>query len=183
MAIDLTYLKKRAEMVGDAPDGFYDDKVQAALAKIIPPEIIVADAADFSGFEYPVKNKTFKNWVDIIPEGDRGFVRFEYGAGDDDALEKILGIAMTKTAFKSFRSAVSKDADDSDLFLMRYLIWFSIVLGQPVGFDFGSYEMNMIFNSLPVDISKNKIKVVRDISFVEFYRMFKFAKWGLENAD
>ena len=176
-AIDLKYLKKRAEMTRD----FNDEKVQAALSKIIPPKLYIAESFDLenNGYECVIPNKLFRNWIDLIPEQDRGFFRFTYSGGDEAALEKYLGLAMTKPAFKTFQSLVSKDAGDSDLFLMRWLIWHFAILGQPVGFDFGSYEMNVIFGSLPVDISKDKIKFGRELSLVDFYRQIKFAEWGI----
>ncbi|MDR2268705.1 MAG: hypothetical protein LBD94_00800 [Rickettsiales bacterium] len=180
MMIDLTYLKKRAEMTRD----FNDEKVCAAFAKIIPPRISIADieVPENNGFECVVSNKMFRNWIDLIPESDRGFVRFIYADGNDRNVEKYLKLAMTTPAFKTFQSFVSKDWKDSDLFLMRYLLWRGVVLKSPVGIDFGNYEMNMILSSLPIDISKDKVRF-EDCSFVDFYRMFKCAEWGLNNVD
>jgi hypothetical protein len=88
---------------------------------------------------------------------------------------------MTKPAWESLRSFVSKDPTDPDLFPMRHLIWRFAVLGRPVGLDFGRYEMNMIFNSLPVDISRSKVKIETP-TFACFYRQIRFAEWGLANA-
>ena len=184
MAIDRTtmsYLKKRSEMTAD----FSDVKVQAALVKIVPPPIDMPDvaAAEPDGFDCIVPNKMFRNWIDLIPEKDRGFVRFVYVGGNGGDLERYLKTAMTAPAFETFRSLVSKDADGGDLFLMRYLIWHFAVLRRAVGFDFGNYEMNAIFNGLPMDVSGNKIKFGRDVLFADFYRMIWFAKWGLNNVD
>jgi hypothetical protein len=176
--IDLTYLKKRAEMTRD----FNDEKVRGALSKIIPPAIEI-DCGDVgeNGYECLVHNKSFRNWIDLIPESDRSFIRFEYVGGDDSCVEKYIKAAMIKSSWKNFCSFVSKDASDSDLFLTRHLIWHGLVLGQPVGIDFSNYEMNAIFNELPIDISKNKVKIDAP-SFADFYRWIRFAEWGLRNA-
>ena len=177
----ISYLKKRAEMTTD----FDDVKVQSALLKIIPPAIDFSGvkAAEIDGFDCTVPNKMFRNWIDLIPENDRGFIRFVYADGADANVEKYLAAAMTSPAFLKFRPLASAPANDDDLFLMRHLIWYSVVLRRPVGFDFGVYEMNAIFGALPVDISKNKTKFGRKISFVDFYRMIWFAKWGLSAVD
>ncbi|MDR3208639.1 MAG: hypothetical protein LBT45_02200 [Rickettsiales bacterium] len=178
MAIDLTYLKKRAEMLQD----FYDAKVQGALAKINPPALSLdCPAAEGAGYECVVRNKLLRNWIDLIPESERGFVRFVYEDGGDSDVGKYIRAAMTAPAWKSFQSLVARTPRDSDLFLMRYLIWHGPVLGRPVGLDFGNYEMNVIFNSLPIDVSKNKSRVETP-SFVDFYRQIRFAEWGLENV-
>jgi len=176
---DMTYLKKRAALVQD----FRDDKVQAALGKIIPPAIEI-EAWDFAaeGLDYVVKNKIMRNWIDLIPETARGFVRFVYEDGEDDDILKYIRAAMTAPAWEDFRRAASGPPADSDLFLMRFLIWHGAVLKRPVGFDFGNFEMNAIFASLPVDVAKDKIKIERAPSLPEFYRWFWFAKWGLDNA-
>jgi hypothetical protein len=179
-AADLAYLKKRAEFLAGAPDSFGDEKVRAALAKIAPPRIRIDCApAENNGFECVVHNKLFRNWIDLIPESDRGFIGFSYSDGNDADIDKYLRAAMTMPAWEKFRSAVSADAGDSDMFAARWLVWHSAVLGRPVGFDFGNYEMNAIFNSLPVDISKNKMKFGRELSFAGFYRTIKFAEWCL----
>jgi uncharacterized protein YehS (DUF1456 family) len=177
----LSYLKKRAEMTAD----FADEKVQSALSKISVKKIDFSktDSAPLEGFDCVVSNKMFRNWLDLIPEKDRSFVRFVYEDGKDKSPEKYIRTAMTAPAFGNFQSEVSNDASEDDLFLMRRLIWDAVVLKRPVGFDFDNYEMNAIFNALPLDISKNKIKFGRKISFVEFYRMIWFAKQGLEIAD
>jgi hypothetical protein len=176
--IDLTYLKKRSGLIQD----FCDEKVQGALAKIIPPAIEPACGdVEAAGYECVVRNKSFRNWIDLIPENERGFIRLVYSDEADGCVEKYIRAAMTKPAWKNFCSFVSKDANDSDLFLMRYLIWHGAVLGRPVGIDFGNYEMNQIFNDLPVDVSKEKIRV-KAPSFADFYRQIRFADWGLRNA-
>jgi len=77
---------------------------------------------------------------------------------------------------------ISKDPVDSDLFLMRWVIWRGLVLDRPVGINFGRYEMNQIFNSLPMDIATEKMKMETP-SFVDFYRAIKYAEWSLNNAD
>jgi hypothetical protein len=181
--VDLTYLKKRAAMLGDAKGSFGDDKVQTALAKIIPPPIVPAAAVpENNGYECVVPNKLIRNWIDLIPEDWKSFIRFIYVEGDDYEIEKYIRLAMTDIAWKSFQSYISKDQSDSDLFLMRHLIWHSAVLGRPVGIDFGVYEMNMIFANLPIDVSKDKIKAER-IPFADFYKQIKYAEWGLQNAS
>lgn len=179
MAFDLKYLKKRAEMTRD----FYDDKVLAALLKIVPPCIVLPDAGvpDNNVFECEIPNKMIRNWIDLIPESDRGFIRFTYVDGGDMEIEKYIKLAMTTLAWKNFQSLASKDAGDSDLFLMRWIIWHGIVLREPVGVDFGNYEMNMIFGALPIDIANNKIKMDAP-SFSDFYRQIAFVRWGLKNA-
>ncbi|MDR2770071.1 MAG: hypothetical protein LBB08_01315 [Rickettsiales bacterium] len=182
MAIDLAYLKKRAEFLEMNLSGFDDEKVRAALGKINPPTIAPGAApAENSGFECVVKNKALRNWLDLVPETDRGFMRFIYEEGTD-RIEKYLPLAMTGPAFEKFRSHVAHDnPSEEDLFLMRRLIWDHSVLGRPVGVDFGIYEMNMIFNSLPVDVARSKM-TLKAPSFADFYRMIKFAEWGLANA-
>ena len=182
MAFDantISYLKKRAEMTAD----FSDAKVQGALTKIVAPQIDLSktDAAETDGFDCVVPNKMFRNWIDLIPDADRGFVRFVYADGNGTGLDRYVRTAMTEPAFETFRSLVSKDADDGDMFLMRWLIWHFCVLKRAVGFDFGNYEMNAIFNALPLDISRDKTKFGREVSFAGFYRMISFAKWGLGN--
>lgn len=178
--IDLNYLKKRAHMTDD----FCDEKVKSALAKIIPEPIDSDSDVDFGGLDIIVPNKLFRNWIDLIPENMRGFVRFEYRDGGRALkVEDYIKIAMTKPAYKTFQSFVSKDMDDGDLYLSRYLVWHSVVLKRPVGFDFGKYEMNMIFNSLPIDISKDKVKFEVNLSFAEFYRQIKFAEKVLRDVN
>ena len=180
-AIDLTYLKKRAQM----SDVFSDEKTLAALGKIIPPNLaVLADdaASDDGAFERVVPNKLFRNWIDLIPETARGFMRFNYTDGADKNPLPYIKSAMSKNAFENFQSLVLKDPNESDLFLMRMLLWYFAVLKRPVGLDFGNYEMNAIFNSLPIDISLKKIKIDAPASFADFYRQIMFAKWGLENA-
>ncbi|MDR1071635.1 MAG: hypothetical protein LBL21_03265 [Rickettsiales bacterium] len=178
MEFDLKYLKKRAGMTGD----FDDTKVQSALAKIIPPAVSMDfDEAENNGYDCVVRNKLLRTWIDLIPESERGFMGFVYEDGDDTDAAKYIKAAMTKPAWESLRSFVSKDPEDSDLFPMRYLIWHAAVLGRPVGLDFGSYEMNMIFNSLPVDISRNKTRIETP-TFAGFYRQFRFAEWGIKNV-
>jgi len=180
---DLTYLKKRAALTLN----FYDDKVQAALMKIIPPkitadEIEAATEGDFAGFDCVVKNKMIRNWIDLVPENARGFVRFIYEDGDDDNILKYIRLAMAKPAWDDFCAAAIMPPSDSDLFLMRWTLWHGAVLKQPVGFDFGNFEMNAIFGALPIDIAKDKVKIERPPTISEFYREIRFAKWGLENA-
>jgi len=181
--VDLTYLKKRAALTTD----FYDDKVQAAILKIIPPAITadeIEDAAGMenTGFDCVVKNKMIRNWIDLIPESARGFVRFAYEEGNDDNILKYMRIAMTKPAWDDFCVCAAGAATGEDLFLMRWTLWHSVVLKQPVGFDFGNFEMNAIFNSLPMNVAKDKIPTGQKPTFAEFYRRIRFAKWGLENV-
>lgn len=171
---DLTYLKKRAEFTRD----FNDEKVQNALSKMIPPKIQFAFDAECEGVDCVVPNKIFRNWVDLIPENERSFIRFIYVDGDEVSPEKYLSFAMTKHAFKKFSSLIYEDANERELFLVHKLIWHSVILKEPIGFDFGKYEMNAIFNSLPITISHKKEKIDTP-SFSEFYRMIKFAEWGL----
>ena len=172
----IAYLKKRAEMTTD----FDDEKVVSALSKIVVPnpDFSKTEAADCDGFDCIVPNKMFRNWIDLIHEGDRGYVRFVYADGDGGRVEKYLKTAMTEFAFANFTARVSEPTDD-DLFLMRWLIWHSVVLKRAVGFDFGNYEMNAIFNSLPLDISKDRKKFDRAVDFAEFYKMIWFAEKGL----
>jgi hypothetical protein len=178
--IDTTYLKKRAEMTRD----FYDEKVQAALCKIIPPNIIVADAdrPRRNEYEIVVKNKVLRNWIDLISDKDRSFVRFVYEDGDESDINKYIEFAFIGPVWKAFKTEVSKDPSDKDLLLMRLIIWNSFILKNPIGVDFGKYEMNTLYNNLPIDISKNKIKLETP-SFVDFYRQIMFAKWGIENVN
>jgi hypothetical protein len=173
----IAYLKKRAEMTAD----FNDEKVAAALSKIVvpDPDFSKTGAAGCDGFDCIVPNKMFRNWIDLIPERDRGYVRFVYTDGGGGRVEKYLKTAMTEFAFANFKARVSEPANDGDLFLMRWLIWHAVVLKQAVGFDFGNYEMNAIFNSLPLDISKDRKKFGRRVDFAEFYKMIWFAEKGL----
>ena len=178
--IDLVYLKKRSAMTTE----FDDAKVSAALAKITPPPVDISNiaAAKVENFDCIVPNKAFRNWIDLIPESDRGFVRFIYTDGDEKDVLKYMQAAMTKPAFADFLVKISMPATEDDLFLMRWLIWHGVVLKRPVGFDFGNYEMNSIFNSLPLDVSKDKIKFDRGPTFSDFYKMIAFAEWGCQNA-
>ena len=177
---DITYLKKRSEMTKD----FYDNKVQAMLAKIIPPQISIPeiDTPKHSGFDCVVPNKFLRNWIDLIPENYCNFMRFIYEEGHETDELRYIKIAMTKPSWKRFQSLIIKELKESDLFLMRWVIWHSIILKTPVGIDFGKYEMNLIFNSLPINISNKKFKIEAP-SFSDFYRQIMFVKWGLEDAN
>jgi len=178
--MDLTYLKKRAEMTQD----FYDGKVQTALQKIAPEPITLDDAdADIgNGYECVVPNKLFRNWIDLIPESDRSFVRFIYQDGAAASLEKYIKAAMTAIAWKNLKAAVSEAQSESDLFLMRLIIWHCLVLKAPLGVDFGNYEMNQIFNALPIDVAHDRIKVERP-SFADFYKQIKYAQMAVRDGD
>lgn len=178
--IDITYLKKRSEMTKD----FYDPKVRDALSKIIPPQIPILeiDTPKNNGFDCIVPNKFIRNWIDLIPESDRDFMQFIYEEGQEIDEIKYIKIAMTKPAWKTFQSLILNELKDSELFLMRWVIWNSSILKSPVGIDFGRYEMNMIFDSLPIDISCKKLKVETP-SFSDFYRQIMFVKWGIKYAD
>jgi hypothetical protein len=177
MKLDFTYLKKRAQMTDD----FDDAKVQAALAKLAPPPL-AAEAGPADGYECVVGNKLLRNWVDLVPEGWRGFMSFSYEDGDDAGIDKYLCAAMTGPAWKSFQSAVSREPDGEDLFLSRWLVWYSAVLRRPVGIDFGVYEMNQIFNALPVDVAARKTRMAAP-DFAGFYRAVMHALWSLADAD
>lgn len=192
MSLDLKYLKKRAELIQD----FYDDKVQTALLKIAPKPIAMPEIAPavVAGFDCAVPDKSLRYWIDLVPESDRGYYRFIYQDAknektkNDSILDsrlsflelRYLQAAMTKPAWNSFCSLVSKDASDSDLFLMRYVIWQYRVLKRPVGIDFCNFEMNQIISQLPMDIAHIKIKAVSPPDLASFYKMVYFAKWGLD---
>lgn len=180
MALDLTYLKKRAALVDDIKD----DKVQNALRKIMPKKIDVPDVSMIETGDYydaVVKNKMMRHWIDLVTEKDRGFIRFVYVDGNDNDILKYIKTAMTKSAWKNFSSLISKDPTDSDLSLMRYVIWNYIIKDHPVGVDFGNFEMNQIVNALPMDIAKDKA-VFDAKSLPDFYKMIYYAKWILNYA-
>jgi len=173
---DLTYLKKRAALVDD----INDDKVQNALAKITVPKIVIPDvkAAKVTDFDCVVKNKMMRPWLDLVPEGDRGFIRFIYVDGEDEDILKYLKTAMTKFAWNNFCSLVSKDPKDSDLSLMRFVVWNYMAKNRPVGIDFKNFEMNQIVNNLPMDIAQGKT-IFETPALPEFYKMIYYAKWSL----
>ena len=176
MALDLTYLKKRAEMTRDMAD----EKVRAALLKIVAPKIELGYPGAPDGI-YFTASKFMRNWIDLIPDDRRGFVSIKYEDGGCDNIEESMRAATAAPMWKSFRSFVSKDQSDSDMEPMRILIWKYLVIKEPLGFDFGNYEMNNIFNALPIDIAAKKIKIETPDPFV-FYKMMKNAIWAVENA-
>ncbi|MDR1027551.1 MAG: hypothetical protein LBL46_04010 [Rickettsiales bacterium] len=176
MAIDLTYLKKRAEMTTDIAD----EKVRAALSKIVAPRIEVPALPAPEGTDFAAA-KLMRNWIDLIPADRRGWMSIRYEDGGCADTEMCLRAAMTAPAYESFRSFVCKDPNENDMEPAHIALWRAFVLKEPVGMDFGNYEMNNIWNALPVDISHKKIKMDAP-DFNDFYAMIKCAEWVIENA-
>ena len=179
MALDLTYLKKRAALVDD----IMDDKVQSALIKIQPPKLEISNlsAPKIEGFDCIVKNKMMRFWIDLVPEKDRSFIRFIYIDGNDGDILKYLKTAMIKSAWNDFKAAVSKDQTDLDFNLMRYVVWNYMARGRPVGAEFGNFEMNQIVNALPMDVAKDKT-IFDAPSLADFYKMIYYTKWALDGC-
>lgn len=182
MAIDLTYLKKRAELLKDTSDSFNDEKIQLALSKIEFPKIVLSnEVSDNNGFEAIVHNKLFRNWIDLIPDSDKGFIKFIYIDGNDNNIDKYIRLSMIKPAYFKFENEINI-VNENDFYLAKYILWQFIILKKPIGINFANFEMNQIFNNLDIDISKDKIDFDRELSFSDFYKQIYFAKWALKDT-